>query len=980
MDDIKKHILYLLLVISSLQWGWSQNQWDIQLSLDNVDCANNTACYTLELRSASGSDWALGDQNYRLFFDGDLMTVTGVSSLLPGTFYGSANIDQNVKISGMGQESSSPLDDIDDNLGFLDFSIVQTDNSNPAGAAQISTGGFIAVAQICVDVAPSVINDASGASCLAFYHSRPSTAGSITSQYTTITENDVANSTSQTTGATYDDLTSANGADACLGPACVPSPNEWDIQLSLDDVDCANNTACYTLELRSASGSDWALGDQNYRLFFDGDLMTVTGVSSLLPGTFYGSANIDQNVKISGMGQESSSPLDDIDDNLGFLDFSIVQTDNSNPAGAAQISTGGFIAVAQICVDVAPSVINDASGASCLAFYHSRPSTAGSITSQYTTITENDVANSTSQTTGATYDDLTSANGADACLGPACVPSPNEWDIQLSLDDVDCANNTACYTLELRSASGSDWALGDQNYRLFFDGDLMTVTGVSSLLPGTFYGSANIDQNVKISGMGQESSSPLDDIDDNLGFLDFSIVQTDNSNPAGAAQISTGGFIAVAQICVDVAPSVINDASGASCLAFYHSRPSTAGSITSQYTTITENDVANSTVLTTGSTFNDVINDCLLGTCGTVSGQLYLDTNGNGIQDAGELGLADVDVVITDSEGNVQTVTTDANGGWVAIVPPGTTTTDVDETDPDFPVGSVQTQGDDPTSVTAVANMTISGGIDGYQLCLTIEAWVYLEGSAIDETGQQNYNVPMRRNLNDLSVLPGQVYMDPFFGAVYSTPGQPYSGAPWNYNGQEGAEFDSGGDMNFADAAYPATVTDWVLVSLRDTPDGSGGTICQTAALLHEDGTIEFVDELACCSIDLTQSYYLVIEHRNHLVVMSHESVDIVNGKLTYDFRNQESYVDDPFGFGTFVGQKEILPGVFAMYAGNGNQTDTGTSDTDINFDDRTYWENENGILDDYRTGDYNMNGDTNFNDRTTWENNNDSFTSVPRD
>ncbi|PQJ13191.1 SdrD B-like domain-containing protein [Nonlabens xylanidelens] len=43
-------------------------------------------------------------------------------------------------------------------------------------------------------------------------------------------------------------------------------------------------------------------------------------------------------------------------------------------------------------------------------------------------------------------------------------------------------------------------------------------------------------------------------------------------------------------------------------------------------------------------------------TSGTVSGVVFNDQNGNGIQDAGEPGLANVDVEITDSNGNVQTV------------------------------------------------------------------------------------------------------------------------------------------------------------------------------------------------------------------------------------------------------------------------------------------------------------------------------------
>ncbi len=264
-------------------------------------------------------------------------------------------------------------------------------------------------------------------------------------------------------------------------------------------------------------------------------------------------------------------------------------------------------------------------------------------------------------------------------------------------------------------------------------------------------------------------------------------------------------------------------------------------------------------------------------------------------------------------------------------------------------------------------------------LCVTIEAWVYLEGAAVFSDGSENYALPMRANLNGLRLLPGQTLEDLFLGVQYTPAGQPYDIAPWNYFGAEGDNFDSMGDPLFGDAGYPSTVVDWVLVSLRDNPNGAGGPICQAAALLHEDGSIQFVDDFDCCDVDLGQSYYLVIEHRNHLIVMSHEPIAITAGVISYDFRVQQSYLVDPFGFG-YVGQKEILPGVWAMHGGNGNQTLSGDSDTDINFDDRTYWEAENGDIAKYRTGDYNLNGDTNFNDRRVWELNNGKFTSVPRD
>ena len=97
-----------------------------------------------------------------------------------------------------------------------------------------------------------------------------------------------------------------------------------------------------------------------------------------------------------------------------------------------------------------------------------------------------------------------------------------------------------------------------------------------------------------------------------------------------------------------------------------------------------------------------------------VTGHLYIDTNGNGTQDGGEPNLANVDVRITPASGAPFTVSTDANGNWTATVPPGSTMADVQETDPQYPAGYVQTEGTDPTTVTAVLGASTLTDNDGY--------------------------------------------------------------------------------------------------------------------------------------------------------------------------------------------------------------------------------------------------------------------------
>jgi hypothetical protein len=230
----------------------------------------------------------------------------------------------------------------------------------------------------------------------------------------------------------------------------------------------------------------------------------------------------------------------------------------------------------------------------------------------------------------------------------------------------------------------------------------------------------------------------------------------------------------------------------------------------------------------------------------------------------------------------------------------------------------------------------------------------------------------MYTKLNDLGYLPGQ---DPstFFGTE-TPPGQPYNTGPFDHFGTEGDAF----DYNLTgtpDAGYPADVTDWVLVSLR-TGTGSETTVCKRAGLLFSDGHIEFPggDEW-CCGIDAAGTYYLVIEHRNHLIVMSHEKVAVTNDSIAYDFRNQQSY-RGLLGFG----QKEIEPGVFVMYGGNGEQILTLSSDTDINVKDKDDWLDANGDHSSYYKDDFDMNGDVNVQDKSLWLENNGIFSDVPNE
>ena len=129
----------------------------------------------------------------------------------------------------------------------------------------------------------------------------------------------------------------------------------------------------------------------------------------------------------------------------------------------------------------------------------------------------------------------------------------------------------------------------------------------------------------------------------------------------------------------------------------------------------------------------------------SVFGHLYYDENNNGVQDPGELDLADVDVIITDSNGAMQTVTTDADGNWSASVPAGTTTADVDESDPDYPTGAAQTEGDDPTTINAQLGVANDAGNDGYHLAAEVIGHVYFDSN---NNGVQDIGEPDLANID----------------------------------------------------------------------------------------------------------------------------------------------------------------------------------------------------------------------------------------
>lgn len=240
--------------------------------------------------------------------------------------------------------------------------------------------------------------------------------------------------------------------------------------------------------------------------------------------------------------------------------------------------------------------------------------------------------------------------------------------------------------------------------------------------------------------------------------------------------------------------------------------------------------------------------------------------------------------------------------------------------------------------------------------CVDIQLHAILEGAYNPSSGLMSTTLNTQRKL-----LPGQI---PSSSLVVPTPpGQPYGIAPWNYTGIEG--------NNFTNADYHNDIVDWVLISFR-TGTQASSNIATTAGLLHSSGHIELPDRCALYQSQNYDSLYILIQHRNHIGIMSPHKIPVLNGTIQYNFTLQNSYKDP-----TSYGQKQLNTGTWGMYCCDGNQFDFPSFD--INGNDKTIWYDNNGFFDRYIPADYNMDGDINGADKAKWNINNGISSRVPK-
>lgn len=228
-------------------------------------------------------------------------------------------------------------------------------------------------------------------------------------------------------------------------------------------------------------------------------------------------------------------------------------------------------------------------------------------------------------------------------------------------------------------------------------------------------------------------------------------------------------------------------------------------------------------------------------------------------------------------------------------------------------------------------------------VCLEIK--VFLEGPLV--------GTAMNTSLNKQGLLPGQTPSNKF--ATFTPAGQPYYYSPINYFGKESV------------SVYEPEVVDWILISLRTSPQNVSSTVYKTAALLKKDGTVRIIT--GCININPEVKYYVAVEHRNHLGAVSHEAIAVANNKLIYDFSLQQSYV--PAGAPAY-GQNK-LGAVYCLFAADGAKS----SFSEINAIDASFWKADNGKFGCYKPSDFNMDGAINAIDASFWGKNNGKYSGV---
>lgn len=170
---------------------------------------------------------------------------------------------------------------------------------------------------------------------------------------------------------------------------------------------------------------------------------------------------------------------------------------------------------------------------------------------------------------------------------------------------------------------------------------------------------------------------------------------------------------------------------------------------------------------------------------------------------------------------------------------------------------------------------------------------------------------------------------------------QPYNASPWNYNGTESI------------TVLPSDAIDWVLLEVRDAQNNAT-VIEQRAALLMSTGEIRdtdgSTDGVNFYNLSDGQAYYLVVRHRNHIALISNNSITLPNATY-FDFSVPANVMGG-------AGQLAALQGgIYGLNAGDWDGNGL------IIVSDLNGYITESSIINQYRSADFQLNASVTVSD-----------------
>jgi VCBS repeat-containing protein len=263
---------------------------------------------------------------------------------------------------------------------------------------------------------------------------------------------------------------------------------------------------------------------------------------------------------------------------------------------------------------------------------------------------------------------------------------------------------------------------------------------------------------------------------------------------------------------------------------------------------------------------------------------------------SGSVAPNDVDV---DGPDTLITLVTDAMNGTLTLNGDGTFsyTPDANYNGPDSFTYSYCDGGTPNTCDTATVNITVNA------VALRLNVRVFIQGALLQDTS----SLLMFDNLRQLGRIPLT---------------EPYSAlSAFTHIGGGGGETIADSSAVLADLGGNSIV-DWVFVELRSALD-SADVVATRSALLQRDGDVVDVDGSSPLAFmgSSPASYFVSVRHRNHLGVMTEQSIALSGSPVLVDFTSFSTAVyNRPFTsmLNNFNGLEQArINGRYALWAGN---------------------------------------------------------------